>query len=41
MLGEITCPSGELVVMDGGYLGLRSDERSPEEMENTGTPQPG
>jgi hypothetical protein len=21
LLGEITCPSGELVVMDGGYLG--------------------
>jgi hypothetical protein len=28
-LGEITCPSGDLVVMDGGYLGIWSGDRSP------------
>ncbi len=28
-LGEITCPSGELVVIDGGYLGVWSGSRSP------------
>jgi hypothetical protein len=28
-LGEITCPSGELVVIDGGYLGVWSGDRSP------------
>ncbi|MFC4017589.1 hypothetical protein ACFOW4_06485 [Micromonospora sp. GCM10011542] len=32
VLGEITCPSGELVLMDGGYLGLWSGDRSPEEV---------
>ncbi len=31
-LGEITCPSGELVLMDGGYLGLWSGSRPPEEL---------
>jgi hypothetical protein len=30
-LGEVTCPSGQLVLMDGGYLGLWTDERSPED----------
>jgi hypothetical protein len=24
LLGEISCPSGELVLMDGGYLGMWS-----------------
>jgi hypothetical protein len=28
-LGAITCPSGELVVLDGGHLGMWSGERSP------------
>ncbi|MBV1936118.1 hypothetical protein [Streptomyces sp. BV286] len=28
-LGEITCPSGELVIVDGGHLGMWSGERSP------------
>ena len=32
-LGEITCPSGELVLMDGGYLGLWSGDRSPDEID--------
>jgi hypothetical protein len=32
-LGEITCPSGELVLMDGGYLGLWSGSRSPDEVQ--------
>jgi hypothetical protein len=30
-LGEVTCPSGQLVLMDGGYLGLWTGERSPED----------
>ncbi|MEV4516590.1 hypothetical protein AB0K00_47530 [Dactylosporangium sp. NPDC049525] len=30
-LGEITCPSGELVLMDGGYLRLWSGDRPPEQ----------
>ena len=34
-LGEITCRSGELVLMDGGYLGLWSGERSPDEVGQT------
>ncbi|NUR24354.1 MAG: hypothetical protein HOV83_00600 [Catenulispora sp.] len=29
-LGRITCPSGELVLMDGGYLRLWSGDRTPE-----------
>ncbi|WP_330461517.1 hypothetical protein OIB37_34410 [Streptomyces sp. NBC_00820] len=32
-LGEIRCPSGTLVVMDGGHLGLWSGERSPAEID--------
>ncbi|MEU4087706.1 hypothetical protein [Streptomyces aureus] len=32
-LGEITCPSGALVVVDGGHLGLWSGERSPAEID--------
>ncbi|WP_027343547.1 hypothetical protein [Hamadaea tsunoensis] len=29
-LGRITCPSGELVLIDGGYLRLWSGDRAPE-----------
>ncbi|MFC8825762.1 hypothetical protein ACFT9I_10435 [Streptomyces sp. NPDC057137] len=32
-LGEINCPSGILVVVDGGHLGLWSGERSPAEID--------
>jgi hypothetical protein len=32
-LGQITCPSGHLVVVDGGYLGAWSGERSPAEID--------
>ncbi|MGA5322424.1 hypothetical protein ACPCIU_18550 [Streptomyces seoulensis] len=32
-LGEISCPSGTLVVIDGGHLGLWSGERSPAEID--------
>ena len=28
-LGEVTCPSGELVIVDGGYLRLWSADQSP------------
>jgi len=28
-LGEITCPSGELVIVDGGHLGMWSGQGSP------------
>ncbi len=28
-LGDLTCPSGDLVVIDGGYLGLWSGDSSP------------
>ncbi|MFI8350067.1 hypothetical protein [Streptomyces sp. NPDC085596] len=34
-LGEISCPSGTLVVIDGGHLGLWSGERSPAEIDPT------
>lgn len=30
VLGDVSCPSGQLVLMDGGYLGLWSGERSPD-----------
>ncbi|WP_432969153.1 hypothetical protein [Dactylosporangium sp. CA-233914] len=33
VLGEITCPSSELVMMESGYLGLWSGERAPERRE--------
>ncbi|MFD7257928.1 hypothetical protein [Streptomyces sp. NPDC059874] len=33
MLGEISCPSGTLVVVDGGHLGVWSGERSPAEID--------
>ncbi|MEU8734536.1 hypothetical protein AB0C68_34840 [Streptomyces tendae] len=32
-LGEISCPSGTLIVVDGGHLGLWSGERSPAEID--------
>ncbi|MFE2537523.1 hypothetical protein [Streptomyces sp. NPDC059371] len=32
-LGEISCPSGALVIVDGGHLGLWSGERSPAEID--------
>jgi hypothetical protein len=32
LLGEVTCPSCELVLMDGGYLGLWSGDRAPEDV---------
>jgi hypothetical protein len=32
-MGQITCPSGHLVVADGGYLGAWSGERSPAEID--------
>lgn len=32
-LGKVTCPSGALVVLDGGCLGLWSGTRSPSEMD--------
>jgi hypothetical protein len=32
LLGEVTCPSGQLVLMDGGYLGLWSGDRAPEDV---------
>ncbi|GAB3170720.1 hypothetical protein GCM10027059_37640 [Myceligenerans halotolerans] len=31
-LGHITCPSGELVLTDGGYLSLWSGDRRPEDV---------
>ncbi|MBV1852860.1 hypothetical protein [Catellatospora tritici] len=38
LLGEITSPSGELVLMDGGYLGLWSGDRSPDEVRQPDEP---
>lgn len=38
LLGEVTCPSGELVLMDGGYLGLWSGARSPEDVREPDAP---
>lgn len=32
VLGEVTCPSSELVLMDGGYLGLWSGDRTPDDV---------
>ncbi|MER7000359.1 hypothetical protein [Streptomyces sp. NPDC000410] len=32
-LGEISCPSGTLVIVDGGHLGLWSGQRSPAEID--------
>jgi hypothetical protein len=38
VLGEITVPSGELVLIDGGYLGLWSGSRAPEDVRPHDTP---
>jgi hypothetical protein len=32
-LGDITCPSGDLVIIDGGYLEIWSGERSPDQID--------
>jgi hypothetical protein len=37
MLGEVTCPSGHLVITDGGYLDLWSGERVPADKERAVT----
>ncbi|MGX1267213.1 hypothetical protein [Streptomyces phaeoluteigriseus] len=34
-LGTISCPSGTLVIIDGGYLGLWSGQRSPADIDPT------
>ena len=36
-LGEVTCPSGQLVIMDGGYLELWSGDRVPDDEERPAT----
>jgi hypothetical protein len=36
-LGEVTCPSGQLVIMDGGYLELWSGARVPDDEERPAT----
>jgi hypothetical protein len=36
-LGEVTCPSGQLVIMDGGYLGMWSGQRVPDDEEHPAT----
>jgi hypothetical protein len=36
LLGEISCPSGELVILDGGILGMWSRQRSPNELDPRG-----
>jgi hypothetical protein len=37
-LGEITCPSGELVLLDGGHLGVWSGDGAPEEIDDPQIP---
>ncbi|WP_433177176.1 hypothetical protein [Actinoallomurus sp. CA-150999] len=37
-LGEVTCPSGELALMDGGYLGLWSGDRVPDDVRRPDVP---
>lgn len=32
-LGRVTCPSGYLVLLDGGYLGMWSGDRSPSDLD--------
>ncbi|MFF4424726.1 hypothetical protein ACFY04_28795 [Streptomyces sp. NPDC001549] len=32
-LGAISCPSGTLVLIDGGYLGLWSGDQSPADID--------
>jgi len=36
-LGEVTCPSGHLVIMDGGYLEMWSGDRVPDDEEHPAT----
>jgi hypothetical protein len=37
VLGEVTCPSGQLVIMDGGYLELWSGDRVPDDQQHPAT----
>lgn len=37
-LGEVTVPSGELLLLDGGYLGLWSGDRAPESVRGPDIP---
>lgn len=37
VLGEVTCPSGQLVIMDGGYLELWSGAGVPDDEEHPAT----
>jgi hypothetical protein len=37
-LGEVTAPSGDLLLMDGGYLGLWSGDRDPESVRGPDIP---
>jgi hypothetical protein len=37
VLGEVTCPSGQLVVIDGGYLELWSGDQVPDDEERPAT----
>ncbi|WP_433384602.1 hypothetical protein ACQPZX_24085 [Actinoplanes sp. CA-142083] len=37
VLGEVTCPSGQLVIMDGGYVELWSGDQVPDDEENPAT----
>ncbi|GIF08479.1 hypothetical protein Asi03nite_60170 [Actinoplanes siamensis] len=37
LLGEVTCPSGHLVIMDGGYLDLWSGDEVPHDEERAVT----
>jgi hypothetical protein len=37
VLGEVTCPSGQLVIMDGGYLELWSGDRVPDDEDRPAT----
>jgi hypothetical protein len=36
-LGRVTCPSGQLVIMDGGYLEMWSGDRVPDDEERPAT----
>jgi hypothetical protein len=35
-VGRVSCPSGYLVVLDGGYLGMWSGDRSPSDLDPAG-----
>jgi hypothetical protein len=35
-LGEVRCPSGQLVIIDGGMLGMWSGSRPPNELDPRG-----